>query len=561
MAPFSMNTFAAEYTPKMSTDAEESDLYDLSEGAWFDATDYIVNANLKSLDGWDKSEYTAYDAGTYVPVIEFYHTWSPDAGVAIGNTKNFHITQKCALPEGIYRLSTHALYREGNGTGTNEKAYIFAGDNKQFVAGLTNAGVGGYEGGNDLQKAANAFSKGDFSVTLDFTVEGNAETELGFKGYIDTYCSWSVLSPLKLEKKQTLKDNFLEQAVAFSMFGQSSMAMYSLGAVQEKWAEVMAVVETLYGAVAAGDKVLKTDVEAAIELMATTMAEIKPVLEYYDGKFSDTKWDMYEIQENSTANTPEVAAAFEDAITAALNVSSVVTVTELEAKVAELEAARRVYVMNAVPSENFMFDYTFNIKNPNFDSNMDGWTTVKSGWNGGAGYDNVGGIAEIADWNATSWESSITQSLSELPNGKYVVKMAWMAATGIKMTLAANEASVEVVGIGDQGGNIANDGSVVEMGKGFRGWQYAEVEGVVENGVLIIKVSSASEAQHTWSNADSFELYYAGASKSGEGIITETIKAEENAVIYTITGKSIQGNLKSLERGIYIVNGKKVYVK
>ena len=44
-----------------------------------------------------------------------------------------------------------------------------------------------------------------------------------------------------------------------------------------------------------------------------------------------------------------------------------------------------------------------------------------------------------------------------------------------------------------------------------------------------------------------------------EGI--ETIEAEENAVIYTITGKSIQGSLKSLERGIYIVNGKKVYVK
>ena len=44
-----------------------------------------------------------------------------------------------------------------------------------------------------------------------------------------------------------------------------------------------------------------------------------------------------------------------------------------------------------------------------------------------------------------------------------------------------------------------------------------------------------------------------------EGI--ETIEAEENAVIYTITGKSVQGSLKSLERGIYIVNGKKVYVK
>ena len=44
-----------------------------------------------------------------------------------------------------------------------------------------------------------------------------------------------------------------------------------------------------------------------------------------------------------------------------------------------------------------------------------------------------------------------------------------------------------------------------------------------------------------------------------EGIAN--IEAVENNVIYTVTGKAVQGNLNSLERGIYIVNGKKVYVK
>jgi hypothetical protein len=41
----------------------------------------------------------------------------------------------------------------------------------------------------------------------------------------------------------------------------------------------------------------------------------------------------------------------------------------------------------------------------------------------------------------------------------------------------------------------------------------------------------------------------------------DNIEALENAVIYTITGKRVQGNVKSLESGIYIVNGKKVLVK
>ena len=41
----------------------------------------------------------------------------------------------------------------------------------------------------------------------------------------------------------------------------------------------------------------------------------------------------------------------------------------------------------------------------------------------------------------------------------------------------------------------------------------------------------------------------------------DNIEALENAVIYTISGKRVQGDVKSLERGIYIVNGKKVLVK
>lgn len=41
----------------------------------------------------------------------------------------------------------------------------------------------------------------------------------------------------------------------------------------------------------------------------------------------------------------------------------------------------------------------------------------------------------------------------------------------------------------------------------------------------------------------------------------ENIEAAEDAVIYTITGKRVQGDVKSLEKGIYIINGVKTLVK
>jgi len=168
---------------------------------------YLTSANLQSLDGWtlDKEGfggpgYTAWNTSGGVPVIEFYHSWSANAGAAIGTTKEFRFSQKVTLPEGYYRLAVNAFYREGNGTGTNTKAYIYAGEQKQNVIGLSSSGVASYSGSNDLLKAADAFSKGDFSNEFDFQITSEQEVEIGFYGYIDTYCSWCILGPVTLWK-------------------------------------------------------------------------------------------------------------------------------------------------------------------------------------------------------------------------------------------------------------------------------------------------------------------------------------------------------------------------
>ena len=167
---------------------------------------YLKDADLKKLSGWtlDTSSgfsgtgYTNWKTDGKAPVIEFYNAWSPTAGGSIGNSKTFNFSQKVTLPAGYYRLAVNAFYREGDGNGENTKAYIYAGEKTQYVVGLTSAGVAAYSGSNDLYKAATAFGEGDFSNEFDFNVETETTIEIGFHGYIDTYCSWCILGPVTL---------------------------------------------------------------------------------------------------------------------------------------------------------------------------------------------------------------------------------------------------------------------------------------------------------------------------------------------------------------------------
>jgi hypothetical protein len=164
---------------------------------------YLTNADLSTVDnGWtyysDAFKYTDWKTDGDVPVVEFYSQWNAGASQSIAQ-KDFKFSQKVTLPAGVYRIVVNAFYRNGAGDGTNEnKAWIFAGKQKKNVEALTEAGVADYTGSNDLYKAANAFSKGDFSNSFEFTVAKEQEVELGFQGFFNTSLSWCILGPVKL---------------------------------------------------------------------------------------------------------------------------------------------------------------------------------------------------------------------------------------------------------------------------------------------------------------------------------------------------------------------------
>ena len=160
-------------------------------------------------------------------------------------------------------------------------------------------------------------------------------------------------------------------------------------------------------------------------------------------------------------------------------------------------------------------DMTALIKNPNarswHNSKPYGWTTTGTqNINSGTGYDKFPGIFEYSNWGAGSWTGSLKQTIS-VPNGKYVLKAAFMASSAVTVYLTANsDKSENLAPIGDTGGNINEDGTETEMGQGERGWKYLTLETVVTNGSLELGTYASSNATHNWVNADNFTLTYYG---------------------------------------------------
>ncbi len=380
---------------------------------------YLTNANLSSLDGWTILEgtmghggYQDWQTNGDVPVIEFYHSWdpNPDRG-AIGSTKTFNFSQKVTLPAGYYRLAVNAFYREGgNGNGTNTKAYIYAGTKQQYVTGFKPGDLNGYTGSNDLYKAANAFSKGAFSNEFDFHVSEETEIEIGFHGYIDTYCSWCILGPVTLWEYTAADymEDYREKVKQAEPLLSQKMNASVLQALQA------AIVE---------ESTLLTpdDVQNAVSKLTNAILDannsiasyssLKSAIEAYDAKC--TLFDSYGIAAADAAG----AAAAKEAYTNG-------TATDGTAQKTALDAAYTAGVLATKQPGNGM-DMTVYVTNPDFNAgNYNGWTRdfpyggncqIQGGsrmeyWAGGISAEN----RALASFN-------IYQELTNLPAGVYTV--------------------------------------------------------------------------------------------------------------------------------------------
>lgn len=480
---------------------------DLDE-VWTDVSDCIVNADFASIEGWTVAvdhvgesyggTYYNLDVNTDPNTVEVYHTWS-NSSVLLARTKNFKFSQKVMLSAGEYCLRLNGFYREGlEQNEATEKAWLFVGDNTQYLVGI------GACGANSMSDAASVFRDGGCLNEFNFILAEDSEVEIGIQGYISTSLSWVIFGSMTLERKVSSEDEFMDTAMEFAEFGQSSMAMYSLSALQEEWAEVMALVEPLYSRVSMGEEVSNVELVDAIELMKTVMPRMKAVTAYYDGEFAEAKWGVYDILDNSTANSDEVRVAFDNVLAAALNVSAVTTVAELAAKVAEMEVARQRYVMNAVPAEGFSFDYTFLVVNPDMEGDISGWA---GGW-GYIGTTYTNGDAILSKfqekWVSSTGKLGTTsayQTIYNLPVGIYS-----MTATVNATCQKADDPKGATTGVY----LFANDSAVaVATGDGMP--EVFCVENVVvADGYLTLGIKCV-ETEANWVGFDNVRLSYTGA--------------------------------------------------
>lgn len=471
-------------------------------------TDFVVNGTFdattepwQSTTGARNQGLASNQQGAFTGT--FFENWNPDNYTG----KIYQVIEN--IPNGVYELSICAFAEKFNASAQ----FVYANEDKVALA----------------TSAPTAY-KVRTNVTDNKIEIGFIQTEA-----VNNWCGIDNVS-LTYFGEKNLRGEFTAKAQEFYAYVEGSAALSMMSGVKSTYA--FPLFDEIDPLLADIDNV--TDMDKLEALMAqmdeATAAMNKAIVAYEEYKvYADLFWE-------ADANTAKVinqeAADLRDMTLQNSNYIGMqaTTAEAFQAATAELKQAYLTYIAYAIPVEGAMFDVTFKMVNPDFETNLDGWTGNKANRIGGEGYNGVGGIAEIGEWGASAWDASMSQTLNELPNGKYIVKASWMAATGIQMTFAANESAITVTGIGDQGGNIAKDGSVVEMGQGHRGWQYVEVEGLVENGTLTITVSSSSTTQQMWSNADAFELYYAGA----EYVATTEISLDKEEVLIEEAGATVQ---------------------
>ena len=472
----------------------------------------------------------------------YVEVWSADANKGFGR-----LGYEAVVPNGYYTISAYAFTNGTTSFVANDKAVAIANTGKYESVALDSVMItnGKMNFGLDLQGA------GWVGIT---------NIELAFTAAIPD----SILYGAQ-------RDAFVARAQEFGAFVEGNASLTMMSGIKGTYAwPLFDVIDPLVADIDnVTDMALLDSMMTAMDEATAAMKEAVVVYEEYSAIVS-LFWDA---TDNSTALNQEVADARDLALmNSNYTGMNAATVEALEAAVVEIQNAYLAYVTNAIAKDNYLFDVTFLLASADC-TNKNGWTTegavgAMSGqhWSG----DNSNNYLEPCDWGATSWEASLSQTVS-LPNGRYSVKAAGRASAGVTLTLHANENSVAIPAVGDVGGTIATDGTEwadvatgIAAGKTFangnagRGWNYVSVDAEVTEGTLTVAAKGVSTTQYQWASVDDFKLYCLGVPVEN-GI--ENIETVKNAVIYTISGKRVEGNVKSLEKGIYIVNGKKVLVK
>lgn len=182
-----------------------------------------------------------------------------------------------------------------------------------------------------------------------------------------------------------------------------------------------------------------------------------------------------------------ISSELKTKVTSTLTDNNIANYSDVEKKIGDINSVLNECRKSIVPE-----DKSGLIVNPEAEDGTNGWTG-EFGILGGDGAH----FFEPAGWWKTS--ATMSQTVTGLPNGYYVLQMKYQAAEHVKVTLAGNTASNYVQGTNE-------------------GWKDLGVVCQVNDGSLTITASSEvtdGETQFTWFNTDHFTLTYYGDADPG----------------------------------------------
>ena len=405
--------------------------------------------------------------------------------------------------------------------------------------------------GGDLSYTLTNLPMGVYTITaytFDNVKSGKVaffanESKVNLDASTDKF-SLSRLDGVEVSADRTLKLGLRAEAGATNWMGISHIELFKTGNLPfslDLWTEMKkvgkAIDQTLLPPTVANwlstslDKEPTGDEEADADAL-NELTNVVTLAQNIIQPYSDLRnkiAELKEIQTNSVANNQTVAENLQNSIMQANEqLSTISSVEDVNELTESLEEARRTYITNAQPNENYLFDMTYQLVNPTFDlGNINGWNVTD--YTGEKNYPKFGaGSTEF--WHCTF---NLSQTITGLPNGNYTITAQIAATEPTSVSLNGNNKTAP----GSTGFDLSQYDKLSPVADAFaadRDKYRSYVTATVIDGQLTLGIRNTSTTN--WVVFDDFRLVYAGKNANSYYALLQEIivKAEE-----------VQANLKA----------------
>ena len=550
-----------------------------------DCTNLLVNPGFTESDGkgwtWDLQDNTTVATHAVTgglksfPCAEVYAGW----GSAVGDF-TWDVWQTVIAPDGIYKLELNAFYRVGDNGQYDGSEEVYAelymndfttpvqnlgGDSNNFTdeaagegdAQITNwQGVTGYVP-NSMNGASTAFEAGRYKQTVYGLVEGG-QMRIGIRKTVATsimrsWCLWTNFKLIYVGKDEEALTEILPVYV--------DKAQAIIDADQPMSADARKDLEDAIDAAnTAGDADAMFE---ALTGLNAAMTKAHSSINAYS-KLNDALYELLNAADiygsSASEDALNAAVAIYDELSDGMN-KGIYDDVEIDEKVKAIKATiAALRVPDVDPTDEQPVDFTDWIVNPAFDEgNANGWTiSIETRTNAGyqgASYDGSVSISQFIEvWcsgNSPLGNGDVFQTINYLPEGTYVVGADVISSY-------QGDASVEVTGVQlfTEEENGTFNGVDLYTGNGTP--DHFEVVFKKKAGTDVKIGIRVTDTNANWIAADNWTLSYHGKNSGLLPSKLDLIETEPvEVVIYNLAGQ----RLNTLQKGINIVNGKKILVK